>query len=84
MKQEKQYLSNNCDNHVLSPVFRKSINTTVKNLRKHVDSIKGTDCAFWACKGYKSNKIKPMVTCDRCRSIIITEREINRLLLILK
>lgn len=70
--------------NMLSPVFRKSINTTIKNLKEHVDSIKGLGCTFWACEGHESGRIKSMITCDRCRSIIINQREINRLQSILK
>lgn len=71
--------SPNSTNAVLPAVAVRELKKTIKNLREHVEDITGIGCTFWACDGHESMKIKAMVTCDRCRSIIIAKREIKRL-----
>ena len=59
--------------------YKRTIKTTLKNLKDNVEILKNTGCSFWACEGYETNQIKAMITCSVCRSVITTQREIKRL-----
>jgi hypothetical protein len=61
-----------------------TVKRVIKNLEDHAKSLKDIGCTFFACEGYESGRIKSMCTCDRCQSIIISEREANRLKKLLK
>jgi hypothetical protein len=57
-----------------------SVKRVVKRLKKTVTIYHGMDCDFWACDGTpENNRIRNMVTCARCQTIIETNREIKKL-----
>lgn len=56
------------------------IKQSVKQLQSAVKSLGEMECTFWACERYpENNRIKSMVTCSRCQSIIILNRHIKKL-----
>lgn len=65
-------------------IKKSAIRRIITELRGNADSIDGTGCTFWACKGHKSMRIESMITCTNCRAIIVQRREANKLEKLLK
>lgn len=51
---------------------------TIKVLQDVIEELDGT-CTFWGCEGHQSMRIKTMITCHVCASIIRLKREIKHL-----
>ena len=51
---------------------------TIKVLQDVIEGLDRT-CTFWACEGHKSMRIKAMVTCNVCATIIKLKREIKHI-----
>lgn len=60
-------------------LLKKEIRASIKTLSAHMEGLQGTGCTFWACDGWEHGRIKSMVTCSICQTIIQTGRTVNRL-----
>jgi hypothetical protein len=57
------------------------ITKIISELKAEISALKDTTkCTFWACQNNPdNNRIENMVTCGRCQSIILLNRQVKKL-----